>query len=1015
MTNQVYNFYIVDPLKEAPGSSPSPTGYRYDPIDQLSRFALSAFAERALAQHTDSTESNVMAGVIAPPDVLDGQLYNTPTQINNQTDARTYLNNIVYLPQDLTQQINASAKRGFIVTTPGGPVECYAVFVNHTRQAGAERNSVLSANNGAINAAKGTILGSLTSVEAGAGDTVELFLALASDVLTAIPSPSPAQAYSVLNPITRFEFTPSGETYSWIFSQRYTINSLDDTPAGAGNTVVMDAALKPKAASDGTFTVTVVIKNPTISANLDFGLQVAVNNKTQNGSLLATDPSLVWVDVDTSYGGVNEGQAVLTITDSPHAVVENDELQFYVRVLGDNQNLRTFDVTSPAPQVTTVSCCLFVTGTNITVDDGINVDLTLDLDYGLEIDNVNVQSNLYQNNETSLVPNSVLDAHLVVDNPGLSITLTAGEAVDTVTSGSFNKTFTVGDWSVGPSNPSGKMPYAGAQLVIKITALGNPVIPSTNLLDFFPRFDAPDVTPATGQGATIDTADSDGTTQETIPFSALPAARFTSTAGVVSVNLDLNTEFQRTLGLTTYSTYPNNFALVNALVASSGPVRFFGDILNGPPPGSGTDLADSRYELTLVVQGESFGYVAPLLLDSDTDNNLEYDFIADSSLPGWTRDLTVGDVVNLQLRDTAQMGNPIVPFGDSSPINGTIENGMGSFPAGTITFTITQPMITAGSLSESGVTDENLILENEEGALTSVSIFTFHGIIRDSMAAPIAEGASLLIHNVDKNLSKVGLVGTAGGNSPGEYEIEFAAADFALAPGTPVASAGDTIRYVLFEDLFPFLDSVNPAAYPDPASEDTVVTPFTGDTVGPDVAVTPDLVGPPIIQPGVRACQAVLTLPEIQFASGEPTPRGEKTEDFVADFEPTVSEEIVVQSTPVQAGQKIPTRAMPYIDVEFPENVTGGVPFEFELEISNNANDAVPRFEPVLSLPNLATVPPGRFQIPGSTQSLRLHVFGDISKTAPDYAVALRIRMKRNDSTGPFKLFAWGVRYWSSN
>jgi len=320
MTTLTSLTFFIDPTKETPGTVGV---YKYDPIDKLSRNALNAYSEQANSSTQQGAEDTLILGGGQPSDA--SKLYNEIPLLSTAPLALAYMDSVVYLPTTLTTPIN-SLDRG--VNIAG--TKCVVAVVNHDRT-GNNDDHFLCTQNNSNNSMLGN--GGISGAVA-LGDDIEIF-AFDEALVPAFSNPA-NPTYAELNAITRYSIS-GGAGLNWIFSGAFPVDNEDEIAPGFA--VLQNKGLKPKAASGTTFDVTVIIDNAPIT--LDPGLEVAVNNKTQNGTKLATDGSLVWFSVDETVGPSTEGTAVATITNLTGpttgnpigaAVVECDELEFFVRI-----------------------------------------------------------------------------------------------------------------------------------------------------------------------------------------------------------------------------------------------------------------------------------------------------------------------------------------------------------------------------------------------------------------------------------------------------------------------------------------------------------------------------------------------------------------------------------------------------------------------------------------------------------------------------------------------------------
>lgn len=503
------------------------------------------------------------------------------------------------------------------------------------------------------------------------------------------------------------------------------------------------------------------------------------------------------------------------------------------------------------------------------------------------------------------------------------------------------------------------------------------------------------------------------------------------------------------------------------LPPTAGLVRIFGKVINGgggihPLPVSGP-YGPIRLTLSTTIDGEQYIFHTDLI-NKNHDGSLSFSVLAGQdkiyrcnhedehhhehhgdahhddhheSIGCVHVDWSLPRNLNSQPQDRIYFEldheGSLIPIGNASPI-GTVSGEK-------VFIDITQEMIINQEIlnDEDG---EELYLEEDYRSRTNITKISFKGHIlkADNSGLPINPGSTLLIHNVNKNLIKI-----CRPSNRGCYETTFTTTDF--HPNVQsVASIGDEIRYVLFEDVFPHLAEilqgqdeavVDPLSYP--GSGDTIVTGtniingsndgFVGYLEGepgarPAVLLPADNAYVPPVPDGLWTVIGTITLNDIDCYSGH----GIKVANFRANFVASaLSKTITVISKPIDIelqadcdnptddGRHMPIRALPYIDLTLPKNKKIGIPFEFKMYICNNAHDENPYWEeiPHDRLPNLNIS--GRILFPGSTNPLRLHVFKNRTRrdARKSWAIALKIEMTRNDATGSYILHAWGVRWWN--
>lgn len=475
--------------------------------------------------------------------------------------------------------------------------------------------------------------------------------------------------------------------------------------------------------------------------------------------------------------------------------------------------------------------------------------------------------------------------------------------------------------------------------------------------------------------------------------------------------------------------------LGEAVQPQQGSIQVFGQIINGPPTAvTPIPIPSGTLQLVVDVNGV-FAYRTTFdatNIDALTGHGT-FNFTIGQLTP-----LQPGDVIDFEVIDV----NTVTQVNlDSAKIGAVPEPVLNR----QVRIVVTTPMIFSQSITGQpgqqnpvGGSGLNIKLREPFAPGQSVSSFKFFGTIfnlDDNL--PIGDGLRLLIHNVDKGLMMVSPVGrfdTANnsistGKAQGEYEATFTSASFGLSAETPIASTGDQIRYVLFQDLAPFLPSVMGGntgfslQYPDRQRTNPVVT-FRGEPDGNKVLVA----GPGLLGRTFAVVDNGLTLADILGGEEFGNPNGQRREDFTATFVPLILGELEVISKPLPVpGNKKPKSVLPYIDMVFPQNIEGLEAFEFSFQITRNALDPIPTWEDVLDVPDIliaaaeqrsiAPPPDGTsLMFPGSAMPLRLHVFEDAPKTTRQpWALALKVKMKLNDAVGPYLLRAWGFRFWNAD
>lgn len=406
----------------------------------------------------------------------------------------------------------------------------------------------------------------------------------------------------------------------------------------------------------------------------------------------------------------------------------------------------------------------------------------------------------------------------------------------------------------------------------------------------------------------------------------------------------------------------------------------FGDIINGGP----AVINDGDLSIEIKIVGESDD-VTSLLTNTDLDTNLEYSETVGVTASGWARNVQEGDQLSIKIFDTSSTS--IIPI--TSATVGAVQLD------GTLRVTITAGMITAQTIVPPDG-DNNITLAIEYGAAVNTQQVRFHGFVYQPSGFPdtIPGSAKISILNKTKgtSASAVALI-----DENGEYDITVGDGSSSI-----VASAGDVIHFTVFQDLAP-----NAVPYPqNPPTNDFVGAHDPGEDLLLAVQVS-SFSDASIVDPDDSSNIVVEVVLQSSQVTSEVVEQSFVLEDV---FTPVIADEVEVQSKIIDTGTSLPLRILPYIDVEFPTNADGGVPYEFQLFVSNNANDTVPRFDEVTSLPD--PLPEGKRVGQSSVSPLRLHVFSDTTKTAATYGIAIKLRMKRNDATGNFRLHSYGARWW---